>query len=657
MAREPPAADAAYRSIFDNAVLGIFRTTPAGRLIAANRALARIYGYSSVEEMLAKLTDVRRQVYVDRRRRAEMDGLLLQKGSVSGFEAEVYRKDRSRIWISVSARAVRHQGGIQYYEGTVEDVTEHKRVEAELRRQNEMLQTIFDHMPLMFNVLGPDGVPVMVNREWTRVLGWTARDLEGRDLLGRVYQDASERRRARHFIEAADRRWGDFRVRVRDGHFVDTTWANFRLSDGTLIGIGQDITEREQVQRALRARARQQAAVAGVGQDALEGQDLDAVFAKAARLVSDTLECDGCGIWRLQPGRRCLLLVAGVGWAPDETGTTGVPVDTGSLVGYAVKTGRPVVVRDLRVEKRLRLPLLRARGAVSAAATLIGTGEDPLGVLQVFARQPRVFTEDDVHFLQAMAHMLATAIIRKRQEEIRHQLLARVMWAQEEERRRIARELHDETGQALTSLLVRLRALEDSRSLRGTLARASGLRRLAARTIDDLGRLARGLSPSVLENLGIRPALERLASEQSASLGVRVEVDTRRLGTGRVPADAETALYRIAQEAVANAARHGSPRRIGITVERANGTVSLIVKDDGRGFDPAAVLRAAAGKGRLGLHGMRERAALLGGSLQLVSARGAGTTVSVRVPIRPPSRPAGGSARDGPRRVGTGRRR
>jgi PAS domain S-box-containing protein len=209
-----------YRRLFDDAVVGMFRATPAGRIVAVNRAGARLVGFASPREMLTSVTDWR-PLYVDPERRAAFDQALREHGSVSRFEAEVYRKDRSRIWISVSARAVRAgQEGIRYYDGIVEDVTEYRQLETELRRRNELLQTIFDHMPCMFNVLGPGARPLMVNREWTRVLGWTAEELEGRDLLTLLYPSAEERRRAQAFVAAADRRWEDFRLRVRAGGLV-----------------------------------------------------------------------------------------------------------------------------------------------------------------------------------------------------------------------------------------------------------------------------------------------------------------------------------------------------------------------------------------------------------------------------------------------------
>jgi diguanylate cyclase (GGDEF)-like protein/PAS domain S-box-containing protein len=129
-------AERSYRGLFEHAIEGIFRTTPEGRYLAANPALARIYGFESAAELMNSLQDIRRQLYVNPRRREEFMSLIRGRGSITSFESEVYRKDGSIIWISENARAVPDaQGGLQFYEGTVEDITERKRYEARLERQ------------------------------------------------------------------------------------------------------------------------------------------------------------------------------------------------------------------------------------------------------------------------------------------------------------------------------------------------------------------------------------------------------------------------------------------------------------------------------------------------------------------------------------------
>jgi PAS domain S-box-containing protein len=222
---------------------------------------------------------------------------------------------------------------------------------------------------------------------------------------------------------------------------------------------------------------------------------------------------------------------------------------------------------------------------------------------------------------------------RRRGAEVRSRLLEQVMSAQEEEQRRIARELHDETGQSLTSLLVGLRALEDASSPGEAGRRASELRRITARTLEEVRRLARGLRPIALDELGLVAAVEQLASEYAESRTIKVDVQARGVETGRLPRAVETALYRIVQEALANVAKHASAHGVSIVIQHHPAWAQAIVADDGVGFDVDAVLTGPESRHHLGLHGMRERAAVLGGSVTIESATGEGTTVYARIPF------------------------
>jgi signal transduction histidine kinase len=257
----------------------------------------------------------------------------------------------------------------------------------------------------------------------------------------------------------------------------------------------------------------------------------------------------------------------------------------------------------------------------------------PIGVLVALSREPRTFTKDDIHFLEAVAHVLAATILRKREEGISARAIERVISAQDEERKRIARELHDETGQSLTALLLGLREIEDARTTTAAKAATRRLRRVARRTVDEVGRLARGLHPSVLDDMGLVVAATRLAQDYSSAWGFRVDISTRGLRS-RLRAAVERALYRILQEALTNAARHGRPRMVTVALHRGKATVTLSVKDDGAGFDASRA--AEAGDRHLGLLGMRERAAILGGTFSVQSKPRKGTEVLVRIPLDAP---------------------
>ncbi len=221
----------------------------------------------------------------------------------------------------------------------------------------------------------------------------------------------------------------------------------------------------------------------------------------------------------------------------------------------------------------------------------------------------------------------------QRKEEMRTRLLSQVITAQEDERKRIARELHDETSQSLTSLMVGLKVLEGREDRPETRAALAALRALNGKTLDAVHSLALQLRPSVLDDLGLVPALERLTAEWQRTHAIPVLLETN-LRTGpRLPAAMETALYRIAQEALTNVARHAAATSAGVILELRQGSVSLIVEDNGRGFEVAALSSAVRDGRSLGLFGMRERATLLGGTLTIESAPGAGTTIFVAVPL------------------------
>ena len=223
---------------------------------------------------------------------------------------------------------------------------------------------------------------------------------------------------------------------------------------------------------------------------------------------------------------------------------------------------------------------------------------------------------------------------RKRQEAQRNWLIAQVMTAQEEERRRIARELHDETGQSLTALLVGLRTIEGSRTIAKAVKLAQRLREMTGQTLVDVGRLARGLHPSALDDAGLPAAVTRQVQEFGQLHGVATELQIEGFDGDPLPPLLQSTAYRVLQEALTNVARHAAARAVGVRLVRGDSTVELRVQDDGIGLDPAVRSDAAAGdRRRLGLQGMRERAALLGGSIDVESQPGAGTTITAHFPL------------------------
>ena len=224
---------------------------------------------------------------------------------------------------------------------------------------------------------------------------------------------------------------------------------------------------------------------------------------------------------------------------------------------------------------------------------------------------------------------------RKQAEEIKQAeamhrlLLEHELSAQEEERRRIARELHDEAGQLLTSLLVGLRTLEDARKLADVKAQGRRLREITAQAIDEVGRLARGLHPTVLDDHGLGVALSRYVTEYTKTHNIAVDLTLSELDSSNLPPAIQIALYRILQEALTNVARHSGAKAVSIRFARLATALEVAVIDDGCGFDAKAV---AVSSHRLGIQSMRERAAMLGGTFSFAS-QGKGTKILVQVPL------------------------
>ncbi len=227
--------------------------------------------------------------------------------------------------------------------------------------------------------------------------------------------------------------------------------------------------------------------------------------------------------------------------------------------------------------------------------------------------------------------------IEEQAEHLKH-LPGRILGAQEEERRRIARELHDEAAQSMTSLLVRLRLLEQARTPERAQERVTELRELAARALEDVRRIAVELRPAVLDDLGLTAALHAYVDDLNAVGPTQIEFLCEGC-EGRMRPEVELALFRVAQEALTNMRRHAGASRAWVRLRRGEDRIELEVRDDGVGITPS-VLRP--GRGGLGISGMRERMALIGGELTIRSSPGGGTAVAALAPDRVSSSREGG---------------
>jgi PAS domain S-box-containing protein len=280
------------------------------------------------------------------------------------------------------------------------------------------------------------------------------------------------------------------------------------------------------------------------------------------------------------------------------------------LRAYGTTTGLVVVFRDVTAKKQAEEALRRAHEQLADRA-----------------KQLQTLVES------------RTAKLAKSNERLRHEMAERealrrkLLQAQEEERRRIARELHDQMGQNLTALNVGLKSLLDGQSRSGLGSRVQHLQELATQTARDLHRVAVELRPAALDDLGLVKAIRALIETWSARYRIDVDFEAGQYKAAGISSEIETTLYRIIQEALNNVAKHSGATRVALVLRRTEEQVQAIIEDDGRGFDARGTSQSGNGSGRLGLLGIQERLGIVGGDFKVESTPDRGATLLVRIPI------------------------
>ncbi len=327
-----------------------------------------------------------------------------------------------------------------------------------------------------------------------------------------------------------------------------------------------------------------------------------------------------------RPDAALLRLEAADGDGADEI--LGLQLErAGSKSGRVLDRGRGERVDDLRADPEVDYEVARPLAATTGLyVPLIARGR-AIGVILAHDKvgdDPR-FSDDDLHLAEQFALRAAVAV--NQSARVARDALRRVVEAQELERRRLARELHDQTGQELTSVILGLKAVEEARDSATRAEALAHVRALVVETLHDVRRLAVELRPKALDDFGLAAAIERLAQTFREETGIKLDFVTRLLDE-RLASDVETALYRMVQEALTNIVKHAQARNVSIVLGRSATTVGAVVEDDGCGFDTDARREG------MGLDGMRERLGLVNGKLKIESRPGGGTTLVAEVPLR-----------------------
>ncbi len=581
---------------------GIFITDPnrpTNPVIYVNPALERLTGYGK-DEMLGLsyrflLTPDTDPTAVEEIRAA------LREERECRVALKNYRKDGAPFWSEMTLSPVRDPGGrLTHYVGVVTDITELNQATDQLRESERMYAQILDSIADMILCKGPQSRILYANKAFRDYYGMTMDQLRGiidapfnkQDYTSRYLQDDAQVFRSGKPLNIPEEPVTQHDGQVFLFNTVKSPIFNAAGEVVQLVAVCRDITERKRAEEALRAseeRFRQMA------------ENIHEVFWMSSPdknhmiYISPGYE----EIW----GRTCTSLYE----RPRSWLDAIHPEDRERVIG--------ALERQIKGEYDEEYRLVRPDGSVR------------------WIRDRAFPIRNDSGEVYRIVGIAEEITERKQEEATRTRLLEQVISAQEEERGRIARELHDETGQSLTALLIGLRTVEDAQTIEEARAQAHELRQIAAMTLDEVGRLAWGLRPRVLDDLGLAAALERYGAEFAAYRGIKVNVHTKGLDTSRLPFPVETALYRIAQEALTNTAKHAKAETAGILVEHHTTFVQMMVEDDGCGFDLDATLKATGASKHLGLHGMHERAALLKGTIRIESRPGKGTLIDVRIPL------------------------
>ena len=316
----------------------------------------------------------------------------------------------------------------------------------------------------------------------------------------------------------------------------------------------------------------------------------------------------------------------------------------GSCACYrAMRGGRPMMVTGAD-----QCPILGRDASMADTSSFVSvplkSKNRTLGIMNVACPRERPVTENDLRLLDSISYHIGLAVENsylyeesRQKEELRGRLLTSVITAQEDERQRIARELHDEYGQTMAGIMLSLETAESQAepSQTGILRTLGKCKELVVRGIRDIRRLTFNLRPSVLDDLGLVSAVQAYVDDYLKPSGIEAHIESRNI-KGKLSPSAETALFRIVQEAITNIVKHAQAKHVNILLKSTRETITAIIRDDGKGFDPDAVFKTRNKTHSLGLLGIQERVALLGGRFSIKSAEGQGTELKIEVPANRP---------------------
>jgi len=505
---------------------------------------------------------------------------------------------------------------------------------AELSQANEMLRlsearkaAVLDASLEAIITIDQNGKILDFNRSAETIFGYQCNEVLGKEMLkliGPVAFQSAPWRDLEQYLATEHSPTVDGRIEVsarrRDGSEFPVELETARITAAQppiFICFMRDITTRIRIRAETEARTRQETAVAALSREALAGRNIGSLCREAVSTLARELGVEFSKALELTPGGDELILRAGVGWREGCVGMRRVPARSDTQASYTLQQSEPVLVEDITKETRFRASaLLLDHSVVSGMSAVIRGRSQPYGVLSAHTARKRCFNNHEAYFLQSIADLLADAIMRRQLEE-------KLLEISDREQLRIGQDLHDGLCQQLAGIEFRTVVLADKLAdLSGAREEARNIGALLRDSIQDARILSRGLAPVDLEINGLMCALSRLATSCGQLYEISCQFDCER---PVLIEDQETAthLYRIAQEAIGNAIKHGHAKTIVVSLRRTGGETLLSITNDGLPL-PSDLER----RGGMGLQIMRYRADMIGATF-LIKSTGDGKTAVI----------------------------
>jgi PAS domain S-box-containing protein len=634
-----------YRGHFEQAAIGIAFVGIDGRYLRVNQRLCDIVGYTEPELCARKFRDITHPDDLDRDLDAMRD-MLDGKTQTHSIEKRYLRKDGSVVWGDLTVSLVREPSGQpKYFVSVIEDIDARKSAESERERLLLFLDSIVENIPDVVFVKDAKRLEyVLFNRATEELMGYRRADLIGRndyDLFPKEEADSFTQQdhsvlRNKTLLDIPEQPVKTTQHGDRILHTKKIPILDDKGEPVYLLGISEDITDRKHAEQMQRRHERETMTINNILRAINTHLDVKAAFPEVCAGLRELARCAAVTLNLFDERREWLTFVAAdAPWALDAS--QDVRLGVAELPAVAdVLAGRPHIVPDLATE--LEFPIVQvvyAYGFRSVVSLPLCVGSDVVGILNLFWQEVDGCQSGEMGTLAQVGNAVAIAVEKSRlfdQVRAGRERLAvlsrRLMEVQEAERRHLARELHDEIGQYLTGISLLLGGVE-----RRPPDGASALLGEAHNLVDDLIVRVRDLSldlrPAMLDDLGLLPALLWLFGRFSRQ--TNIEIDFQHSGLDRrFPQDVETAAYRIVQEALTNVVRHAGVSKADVHASTNDHVLSVVIADEGKGFDADAVL---AGGATSGFSGMRERAMFAGGRLSVESGAGTGTRVSAEFKI------------------------